>query len=112
MVLHAGAWLTAPVEVYFPVLITGDKLIGYRKAGAERACGVACYLHVYRVISSPTWLELPNPVNWKLVSDVWIDCTVGKVCLTLQKSINCLGSKTSPSRLMSTRDPSWIAYYD
>jgi len=64
-------------EVYFPVLITGDKLIGYRKVRAERACGVARYLHVYRVISSPTWLELPNQVNWELVSDVWIDCTAG-----------------------------------
>lgn len=65
------------VEAYFPVSFTGDKLIGYGKVRAERACSVARYLHVFGVISSPTRLELPNQVNWKFVSDVWIDCTVG-----------------------------------
>jgi hypothetical protein len=52
--MGAGARLTArsfkeedTVEVYFPVLITGDKLIGYGKVRAERACSIARHLHAH-----------------------------------------------------------------
>ena len=56
-------------------------------------------------INNPTWLELPNQANWKLVSDVKIN--VGRLTpslLSLQNSI-CPGSK-SHHALVVPRDRS------
>lgn len=73
-------------------------MIAYGKVRAERACSVARYLDVHEATNSPTWLDSPNRVNWKLVSDVWIN--VG--CLTLGP----LGLQKSIYPVYSPRDPS------